>query len=212
MIPDNLASLYNSIIGRKAFYTFQWHITDRCNLSCTHCYQEYTAEDPDKEKLQHVLEQIRSFLLFQKNIRTLISFTAHKKNFIHFQDVVKTGCRLGVQTVWADRLVPLGHGEQLETLDKFETRSFFEQMLEARQWVKQRNSKTKIVFNRALPFLVGGGTPYSCKAGDSLITIMPDGTLLPCRRIPVVVGNLYRSPLVDIYHSSPFLKNCETGT
>ena len=24
----------------KAVFGFQWHITDRCNLRCTHCYQE----------------------------------------------------------------------------------------------------------------------------------------------------------------------------
>jgi len=24
----------------KADFGFQWHITDRCNLRCTHCYQD----------------------------------------------------------------------------------------------------------------------------------------------------------------------------
>ncbi len=37
----------------KEFY-FQWHITDRCNLRCTHCYQEnYTdAKDIPLEELK----------------------------------------------------------------------------------------------------------------------------------------------------------------
>ena len=30
----------------KSVFGFQWHITDRCNLRCTHCYQEdYSGSD-----------------------------------------------------------------------------------------------------------------------------------------------------------------------
>lgn len=304
MKAGQLTYLWNSIIGRAAFYTFQWHITEQCNLHCSHCYQDFTADEPAREALHHVLEQIRSFLSFQENvlkrpvfgrivltggepflrddfipllekinktgskisfavltngtcldaltagmlsglkpafvqvslegprslndeirgagsfdqavsgmrrlvkenIRTLISFTAHKRNYMYFQDVVETGCRIGVQKIWADRLVPLGNGKKLETLDCSETRSFFEQMMKARQWAGKSGSKTKISLNRALQFLIGGGTPYHCNAGDRLLTIMPDGSVLPCRRMPVILGNLHETPLVDIYYSSNLLK------
>ncbi len=305
MPTDKFAYFWNTVTVHKTFYTFQWHITDRCNLNCTHCYQEHLAEDPDQQKLHLVLKQIRLFLLFQEKIqkrpisgrivltggepfirddfipliekikaiispeisfavltngtrmdastagklarlrpdfvqvslegpqslndnirgkgsyqqavsgleklvkeeiRTLISFTAHKTNHMHFQKVVKEGCRIGVNKIWADRLVPMGQGKQLESLDLFQTRFFFEQMLKSRRWARQNSSKTKVSLQRALQFLARGGKPYQCRAGDSLLTIMSDGNVLPCRRMPVIIGNLYQRSLVDIYHSSRFLK------
>jgi MoaA/NifB/PqqE/SkfB family radical SAM enzyme len=32
--------------ANESLFGFQWHITDRCNLRCTHCYQEdYSGSD-----------------------------------------------------------------------------------------------------------------------------------------------------------------------
>jgi radical SAM protein with 4Fe4S-binding SPASM domain len=60
--------------------------------------------------------------------------------------------------------------------------------------------------HRALQFLVGGGKPYHCTAGDSLITIQANGDLLPCRRMPVIVGNVLDKSIKELYYSSDFLK------
>ncbi len=56
-----------------------------------------------------------------------------------------------------------------------------------------------------LQFLVSGGTPHSCSAGDSLITIMPNGDAYPCRRMPIRAGNVNDSPLTELYQKSPVL-------
>jgi radical SAM protein with 4Fe4S-binding SPASM domain len=61
--------------------------------------------------------------------------------------------------------------------------------------------------HRALQFLVeSGGNTYQCTAGDSLITIMPDGEVFPCRRMPIGVGNVRTAALRDIYYSSGLLR------
>jgi radical SAM protein with 4Fe4S-binding SPASM domain len=65
---------------------------------------------------------------------------------------------------------------------------------------------TEVALHRALQFLVADGKPYRCQAGDSLIAVLPNGDLVPCRRMPVVVGNLLRAPLRDLYDQSPFLR------
>src|SRR5512135_1104865 len=31
---------YSMAIGNKFDFLIQWHLTERCNLRCTHCYQE----------------------------------------------------------------------------------------------------------------------------------------------------------------------------
>jgi radical SAM protein with 4Fe4S-binding SPASM domain len=62
---------------------------------------------------------------------------------------------------------------------------------------------TEIALHRALQFLAGGPA-YHCTAGDTLITVMPDGTLYPCRRMPINAGNLHQTPLSTLYNGALF--------
>ncbi len=299
-IPDEAAYRPPSIL-------LQWHITERCNLRCAHCYQEsYSRPDPSLEALLGILHQFTDMLqswnrgcspgregdrarrvvpgqitltggepllhadffplleaisrlrpsihfsvltngsvidqgtaarlrslrpafvqislegtegrhdeirgpgsygaalagidnLVKAGIRTLISFTAHKANFRDFPEVAKIGQKLGVTRVWADRLIPNGSGSDLDLLTPSETAEFLRIMQETASRGKRAGSGTEIAMHRALQFLAAGGHPYSCQAGNSLITIMPDGELLPCRRMPVRVGNVLEEPLSVLY-------------
>ena len=58
--------------------------------------------------------------------------------------------------------------------------------------------------NRALQFQSGQVQPYHCTAGDTLITVMPNGDLFPCRRLPIRAGNLLETPLAALYHCDLF--------
>lgn len=143
--------------------------------------------------------------LVRERIRTLISFTAHRGNYKEFTDVARLGMKLKVSRVWADRLIPWGSGSEMkeQLLTPNETREFFEIMYKARNEAKQRFfSRTEIAMHRALQFLVAGGMPYHCTAGDTLITVQPNGDMYPCRRMPIRVGNLLETPLIDLYYES----------
>ena len=50
------------------------------------------------------------------------------------------------------------------------------------------------------PFPRGG-----CAAGVSGLTLLPDGTILPCRRLPVPLGNVRRDRLREVWSASPVL-------
>jgi radical SAM protein with 4Fe4S-binding SPASM domain len=147
--------------------------------------------------------------LRREHIYTLISFTAHRGNFHEFPTVVQIGKRLGVNRVWSDRLVPFGSGEKLreQILSPIETQTFFTLMNEARLKTKQAWFKrTTVAMHRALQFLAADGYPYHCTAGDSLLTVQPNGDLYPCRRMPIKVGNLLETPLLQLYEQSELLK------
>ncbi len=285
-------------------FNLQWHITDRCNLACKHCYQDTEvshchwnelkiildkfcrfihrwrtqAERPVKahitltggeplvhesfwdilnefktrqrqftfslltngtlidlgiaEKLAYfgptyvqvsmdgnrethealrgrgafdqALKGIKNLLKYQ--LRTTISFTAHRQNYHEFAAVAKIGRKLGVDRIWTDRFLPAGRGADLdhEVLDREETRCFYEMVRKQRdrmRWIPGR--KTVISMHRALQFLAGGGRPYQCCAADSLLTIMPDGTVSPCRRLPITLGNALIQELDEIYYGHP---------
>jgi len=143
--------------------------------------------------------------LVRSRIRTLISFTAHRANFREFPEVARLGRRLRVSRVWADRLVPWGTGSGLreQVLTPEETRELFELMRAARAEASGRwFGRTEIAMHRALQFLVAGGRAYHCTAGDSLVTVGPNGDLYPCRRMPIRVGNLMETPLAELYYGS----------
>ena len=146
--------------------------------------------------------------LVRERIRTLISFTARRENFREFLDVARLGRRLRVARVWADRMIPWGSGASLsdQILTPEETREFFEIMRRAREESVHRwFDRTEIAMHRALEFLLSGGTPYHCTAGDTLITVMPNGDVFPCRRMPVRVGNLLETSLESVYYENGFL-------
>ena len=148
--------------------------------------------------------------LVRESICTSISFTAYRNNFQEFAEVARLGRRLRVNRVWADRLIPWGSGANLrdQVLTPDETREFFEIMNKERIKAQRRLfSKTEIAMRRALQFLVTGGKPYHCTAGDTLVTVQPNGDLYPCRRMPIRVGNLMEMPLMELYYRSDLFRS-----
>ncbi len=147
--------------------------------------------------------------LVKAGVRTMISFTAHRDNYREFPAVAELGYRLKAARVWADRLIPQGQGAALSELlmSPDETHEFIRIMAEARKAAQRRwFNHTEIAMHRALQFLEGGGLPYRCTAGESLLTLQANGDLLPCRRMPIVVGNVLQMPLAELYQSSPLLR------
>jgi len=95
----------------------------------------------------------------------------------------------------------------MKTLDMKETQEFFEIMNNMREKFKQKwFNKTEIAMHRALQFLISGSTPYYCKAGKTLITVGSDGSVYPCRRMPILTGNILNNSLKDIYFTSSILQ------
>ena len=93
-----------------------------------------------------------------------------------------------------------------------ETREFFEIMNRERKKASIIFSgKTEIAMHRAIQFLYAGGKPYHCTAGDTLITVQPDGNLVPCRRMPIRVGNLMDTPLAELYEKSDLFRELRNG-
>jgi radical SAM protein with 4Fe4S-binding SPASM domain len=296
---------------------FQWHITERCNLRCAHCYQSsFAGDEPDYAGLLDILGQFKDLLnalrrqghpngptghvtvtggepfirpdfmdllqaffdnrglftfailtngslidqttasrlkdfkpsfvqvsldggqkthdrirgpgsfekavsavrqLVRKGIRTFISFTAHKDNYLEFPAVADIARRLKVARVWADRLIPPVAGSPQTddsntplTLTPHETLDFFRLMRQAKEkrnltdWIRFRH--TEVAMHRGLQFLAGG-VPYRCTAGESLIAVLPHGDVYPCRRMPIKVGNVMETPLAKIYVESRLLRS-----
>jgi len=146
--------------------------------------------------------------LKKQDIFTSISFTATKLNYKEFPKVVKYARKYKVNNVWSDRYIPLGDSEDKNlTLNFDETREYLNIMnTERNKLMDKKYNITTISMYRALQFQMTNDFAYGCTAGDTLLTVMENGDLVPCRRMPIVVGNLLESNMYNLYKNNKILK------
>ena len=149
-------------------------------------------------------------LLKKNNIFTSISFTATKINYKEFPLVVKYAEKLGVDNVWSDRFIPLGTEYDKDfIMNVEETQEYLDIMAKERVRLIEKHSNTHVSMNRALQFTRTQNYAYRCNAGRELLTIMENGDLVPCRRMPIVVGNLIKDNMLKLYKTNKVLKDLQ---
>jgi len=156
-------------------------------------------------------------LLEKSGIKTFISFTANKSNYKQLPTVARKCRRCSVTKLWTDRLVPIGRGAELNDLviDKENLPGYLKSLKKARGncLIRKIYPKTQIAAERALQFLNISNSPiYSCSAGDSLITVDEFGNIMPCRRLPLVCGNVFENPLKTVYFENDVFKSLRSKT
>jgi AdoMet-dependent heme synthase len=148
--------------------------------------------------------------LLNAGIEVAINTTLSGINAPYFMDVIALASSLGVRKVGFSRLVPSGKGEAL--LNQMLTRKALEDLY--REILSLSSSNLQIVTGDPVASqlrspsvetthaLVPSG---GCAAGISGLTILPDGTVTPCRRLPVSIGNINKDPLREIWATSKVL-------
>ncbi len=140
-----------------------------------------------------------------------VSVTLTKLNAGDIADVAGQAADLGASRIGFARLVPEGRGGTLK-----EAMLSPAELKEAFQTIKSLNVPGLIAMTRdPVSCLIDvdgeascGETPVGgCAAGLSGVTIMPDGTVMPCRRMNMGIGNISETPLRDIWADSHVLNN-----
>lgn len=164
---------------------------------------DYIRGEGTYKKIAQGIQNLR-----KQDIFTSISFTANKLNYKDFPKVVKYARKYNVNNVWSDRYIPLGNSEDKDlAMTLQQTRDYLEIMdRERNKLMKLKNNITTISMNRALQFQMTNDFAYGCTAGNTLLTIMENGDLVPCRRMPIIVGNLLKSTMYDLYENNEILK------
>ncbi len=80
---------------RPKSFTLQWHVTERCNWRCTHCYQEdYTTPEMNLQEMEDVLNQyvalIKKWRLSKRQAKIQITGGEPfiRKNFLSFLKMI----------------------------------------------------------------------------------------------------------------------------
>ena len=153
-------------------------------------------------------------ILVDEKVPASVSFTSSKANAHEFRNLVEVGKEAGANVVWSDRLVPWGVGSQMKNqmLEPLELKKHYENITQISKELKEHNEKTRVPTERTLYFLAdcdcksGPDKMHACDVvGTTGMTIMPDGIVYPCRRLPVKIGDLKEQSLFDIWYGNDFM-------
>ncbi len=148
-------------------------------------------------------------MLVQSGNRTSANVTLSRLNKHKIEETVRIARGLGFYGIGFSRVVPCGRGRGL--LDSLLTPP---ELRTAYQKITSLNSPSfEVTSGDPLAGTLSGERPSSgcnltlsgCSAGFSGVTITSDGSVMPCRRIGLVAGNLNQKPLREIWASSPLL-------
>lgn len=283
---------------QEDMYSIQWHITNKCNLRCTHCYQENYDNEPKLEDLIDIYNKIERFLekenyyadialtggepLISENLIPLLEYLSMKervkklmiltngtlvdeqkvklyKKFgvdlvqisldggnkkIHesvrgknsFEQTLKgiqlfkkEGISVQVQMVIhnnnvnsiyeliqlcnlynVDRLLITRLVLEGNAKDNFKDiilspNKYKKLLLMLNDYSKDKINKVKILKGRCLWRLIDKTQGSVCPVGINSIAILPNGDVLPCRRMPIIIGNLKKESLYKIWYGSKVL-------
>lgn len=148
--------------------------------------------------------------LLDAGITVTFNVTLSEINAAYFPDMISLATRVGVQKLGFSRLVPYGRGLSLidRMLKPEKVRSVYEQILSYNTPGLQIATGDPLAsqmqagadISKAGDFPLGG-----CAAAVSGVTILPDGTLSPCRRLGISIGNLLTDSFREIWANSPVL-------
>lgn len=104
-----------------------------------------------------------------------------------------------------NRLAAIGEGAALPSITVEEYRSFLKDYLQAAKTnpvMGIKDSLANILFEEEGARLMGGCTGFGCGAAYNFISLLPDGEVHACRKLPSKIGNINQQSFAQIYHSN----------
>ncbi len=150
--------------------------------------------------------------LLDEGLNVTLNTTLSSLNAGHFTDMLELSASLGVHKLGFSRLVPSGRGESLidEMLAADTVKALYENIFSANTGSYEIVTGDPVASQlRSNPGSsdLGNIPTGGCSAGISGLTIMPDGTLLPCRRLQVPIGNVRKDSLREVWATSEVLND-----
>lgn len=149
--------------------------------------------------------------LVAAGIEVTFSLTLTALNIDELPSVINIAETHRVARVGFSRLVPFGQGKELQSLmvPTPQYRELLAQLPSLRRPGVDivSNDPLACLFDPALAELLPSGVAaFGCAAGTHGITVMPDGAVMPCRRMDLVIGNLLTTPFRRLWVESPVLQ------
>ncbi|OGP57523.1 MAG: hypothetical protein A2162_12150 [Deltaproteobacteria bacterium RBG_13_52_11b] len=164
-----------------------------------------------KGVFEKVLESL-SLLKAEQRFETILMFTLMKENYRNLPSTLALFQELGVDGLILERFIPWGRGrarlgdvlEKEQWADVVKTLSnFFSAEMDEPSYLPFQAFNVR--YSKGEMELLGA----PCVVGADGLCVMPEGTVFPCRRFPVPMGNLLNDSLKKIWETSELLKALE---
>jgi radical SAM protein with 4Fe4S-binding SPASM domain len=147
--------------------------------------------------------------LLDQGITVTLNITLSDINADYFMEMVELSSAIGVQRLGFSRLVPSGRGKSLlpNMLKKERVKELYETIIPLKI-----NGLDIVSGDPVLSQLFstdkkdhGSVATGGCAAGLSGVTILQDGTITPCRRLDIPIGNIRKDSLREVWATSDVL-------
>ncbi len=143
-------------------------------------------------------------------VKVSVNTTLSRMNARYFLELMDLAITEGIPRLGFSRLVPSGRGSGLlpQMLEPDQVKSLYEKVLSLKLEGFEIATGDPVAAQLGTPapaeeseFPAGG-----CAAGVAGLTICADGTVMPCRRLPIPLGRLGKDSLREIWAVSPVLE------
>jgi radical SAM protein with 4Fe4S-binding SPASM domain len=147
--------------------------------------------------------------LVEANNRVIGNVTLSRLNVDKIEETVEVARAMGFSGIGFSRMVPCGRGKALlnQFLTPQELKSAYQKILsmDTRAFKVVSGDPLSGILSKTKPPTGCNLTLSGCSAGFSGVTITSNGSVMPCRRIGLVAGNLKKKSLRAIWASSRIL-------
>ena len=144
--------------------------------------------------------------LMNADIPIGVSITVSKENHRDVENLIDLLVDMGVKYIGVSRYVPIGNDPAIKILEPRELKDFFSRIMKERRELLGRNVYLSTHCSDSLWFIEDRNhETHGCSAGYDSFSILPNGDVVPCRRLPIKVGNVLEKTLLDIWYTSDFL-------
>lgn len=153
---------------------------------------------------KNTLEAIRKLKCYGLQVSVMMTVT--KVNQHDFPEMVELLAKEKVDAVAVERFIPEGSGSSIcnMMLSKKETKRFYELVYN----IGIKEKRIRVLMHRPLFALLDANDSSvgaMCSVGNNALTIMHDGTIYPCRRLPIAIGNIIEDGIFKPWYDSDIL-------
>ncbi|OPX97576.1 MAG: Antilisterial bacteriocin subtilosin biosynthesis protein AlbA [Syntrophorhabdus sp. PtaB.Bin006] len=153
--------------------------------------------------------------LIDAGLKVTLNVTLSALNADYVTDIVQVASAVGAQRLGFSRLVPSGRASGLapNTLSAARVKETYETIFSLDGMGVEIVTGDPVASQLKTPQGEGNGGSFlkgGCAAGFSGLTFLPDGTITPCRRMGIPIGNVLRDSLREVWATSPILETLRT--
>ncbi len=148
-------------------------------------------------------------LLKDNDIEVSFMFTLMRQNKDYAVKVIDFAEECGIDAVTVERVTPCGHSSMSDILSKEEIRDIYEGVTkranEIQNGLTVRRLRPLWINTAAIDTTCNDKIGGFCPVGFTSLAILWDGTVLPCRRLEIPIGNILTDGLYKIWYDSDVL-------